>query len=191
MAKANKAAAMPRELAFLIRTASIYNSMKARFKEKRNKRGRILRIGRELPFQRYQFQDWVAMKLGGPSGTVQCRYCRKFLTAMDLGVDHVEPVSQGGSLGFDNLDICCDECNRLKGNLTLRTFMWVLDAMMKAGLPGEMTAADRKNLESRLKTGGMQYRGKFVKEKPPILAASSGQKAPSVSLFNQSSDEDF
>lgn len=180
---------MPRTLAFLARTSSLYSAMKQRFSEKRNKVGRIIRIGRELPFTRDQFQNWVAMKLGGTEGAVQCRYCRVWMTALDIGFDHVEPVSQGGGLGLDNLDACCDACNRLKGNLTYRTFMWLIAAMLKAGLPNEMTVADRKNLESRLKTGGMQYRGKFVKEKP--APGSMIPKEPAKSLFQSAPDDDF
>ena len=188
MSRIPKVPEMPRVQAFLARTSQIYAAMKQRFREKRNKRGRIIRIGRELPFERDQFQNWVSMKLGGPGGAVQCRYCRKWLTALDIGFDHVEPVSQGGSLDLGNLDACCDQCNRLKGNLTYATFMWLMDAMLKAGLPGQMTVADRKNLESRLKTGGMQYRGKFVKEKP---AASPLPRESAKALFQQPAEDDF
>lgn len=188
MTRVPKPPEMPRQMAFLARTSQIYSAMKQRFREKRNKRGKIIRIGRELPFERDQFQNWVAMKLGGPGGAVQCRYCRKWMTALDVGFDHIEPVSQGGDIGLPNLDACCDPCNRLKGNLSYATFMRLFEWIQKAGLPGEMTLADRKNLESRLKTGGMQYRGKFVKDKPkePVIRSE-----PDKSLFQKAAEDDF
>lgn len=163
--------------------------MKERFKEKRNKKGRILRIGRVLPFTREQFEKWVWGKLGGPNGAASCRYCKTMMTALDMGFDHVDPVSQGGSIGLDNLDLCCQECNRLKGNLSCATFMWLLSAMEKAGLPNQMTVADRKSLEMRLKSGGMSYRGKFVKAKTESVTKQLGE--PSKSLFASDGDDDF
>jgi 5-methylcytosine-specific restriction endonuclease McrA len=159
---------MPREKAFEERMYSLYSSMKARFKEKRNKRGKIIRIGRELPFDCLDFKVWAEKKLGGKAGAVQCRYCRTWLTALDVGFDHLEPVSQGGSLGLDNLDACCKTCNNLKGNLTYATFMWLFGELQLAGLPTHMTVADRKNLESRLKTGGVQYKYGRDKKKPAV-----------------------
>ena len=112
MTRVAKPPAMPLELAFLSRTSQIYSAMKARFKEKRNKRGKIIRVGRELPFDRVQFQDWMLGELGGnPSGTCKCEYCTQPLDAMNFMVDHIMPIAQGGTLGFDNLAPACGESN--------------------------------------------------------------------------------
>lgn len=166
-----KAEMMPREQAFETRMYQLYQAMKQRFKERRNKRGRVTQIGRDIPFDCIAFKDWVEKLLGGKSGAVQCNYCKVWMTALDIGFDHINPVSQGGSLNFDNLCACCKTCNNLKGNLTYATFMWLFNALQAAGLPGSMTVADRKNIESRLKTGGRQY---SFSRKPPAVT----QKEP-------------
>ena len=168
MTRVAKPPEMPRAEAFNVRAYQTFNKFRERVKEKRNKRGKIIRIGRVLPFDALAFKGWMLGVLGGtPDGAVQCRYCKVWLTALDVGFDHVEPMSQGGGLDFSNLAPCCNPCNRLKGGLSYSTFIWLLDEMNCAGLPSHMTVADRKNLESRLKTGGMQYRGKSAEKKKP------------------------
>lgn len=190
MTRVAKPLGMPLEIAFLSRTSQIYSAMKARFKEKRNKRNKIIRVGRELPFSRMDFQDWMLKELGGnPNGTCRCEYCNIPLDAMNFTVDHRDPVSQDGELGLHNLAPACGPCQKLKGKLSRKTFAWLVKALESAGRGEEaMTVADRTDLERRLKSGGMQYRGKFVKEKP---------KGPSIpresrdTLFQNAPEDDF
>lgn len=33
-----------------------------------------------------------------------------------LTIDHIVPISKGGKHGLYNLQVCCNECNKLKGN---------------------------------------------------------------------------
>lgn len=47
-----------------------------------------------------------------------CYYCREELYGQ-YDVDHVIPLSRGGSNGVDNLVIACAFCNRSKGNKLL------------------------------------------------------------------------
>ena len=167
---------MPRAEAFMKRTSVIYYSMVKRFAERRNKRGRIIRIGRQLPFTLAMFRDWVSDQLGGtPEGATRCRYCGRFLTAMDMQCDHVHPVEQDGSLALENLAPCCAMCNRLKGSLTEATFLGLLSWLRCIG-PGTtqlpaMTAHDAKDLERRLKGGGVYFRGRPNKSaSEPVLS---------------------
>lgn len=44
-----------------------------------------------------------------------CVYCGRRPPEVRLHVDHVTPVSQGGSNGIDNLRTACDRCNLGKG----------------------------------------------------------------------------
>jgi 5-methylcytosine-specific restriction endonuclease McrA len=183
---------MPRDEAFMKRTLTIYWSMVKRFAEKRNKNGRVIRVGRALGFDLPTFREWLIGKLGGSmDGVTKCRYCQIFLTAMDVQFDHVDPIEQGGELGLSNLDACCGDCNRLKGALTPQTFAYLLLWLRWIG-PGEarllpMTEYDRRDLERRLKSGGGFFRQKAGKEK----AAAQNPPPPEPNSLIASELDDF
>ncbi len=46
----------------------------------------------------------------------KCCYCGTVLTRKNMHVDHIVPVSAGGSNGRDNLQILCGYCNRCKAD---------------------------------------------------------------------------
>jgi hypothetical protein len=46
----------------------------------------------------------------------QCQYCGQFPPKVILEIDHVHPVSKGGSNDIDNLLTACFDCNRGKSN---------------------------------------------------------------------------
>ena len=50
----------------------------------------------------------------------RCRYCG---TDERLGMDHMIPLSRGGSAWPSNLVPCCNRCNRSKGDKTFFEFM--------------------------------------------------------------------
>lgn len=102
---------------FTQKSGDLYDSMVQRFKEKRDKNDRVTRIGRELPFDKARFRQWLLAKLGGSGGVVKCLYCAEFLSIDTLTIDHREPVKQGGSLGLENLDLVCDQDNQQKGGM--------------------------------------------------------------------------
>jgi 5-methylcytosine-specific restriction endonuclease McrA len=61
-----------------------------------------------------------------------CRYCKK---TMDLGtwsLDHVIPLSRGGSPNYENTQLICSSCNKAKGNLTGPEFQILLDKLEEA-----------------------------------------------------------
>jgi 5-methylcytosine-specific restriction endonuclease McrA len=43
-----------------------------------------------------------------------CAYCNKKLTRSQISVDHITPVSKGGTNDLSNLAISCRECNSSK-----------------------------------------------------------------------------
>lgn len=48
-----------------------------------------------------------------------CRYCSRSAPDVELHVDHVKPVSKGGTDDLDNLVASCNECNLGKSNSTI------------------------------------------------------------------------
>jgi 5-methylcytosine-specific restriction endonuclease McrA len=119
------------ESQFMARSLSIYRNMVARFTEKRNRRGRVTRIGRTVPFTLKEFREWLALQLGGSSGVRKCEYCSTYVSAADLAVDHRTPPHRGGSLGFDNLAIVCKQSNDEKGSMTAAGYVAMRDWMLR------------------------------------------------------------
>lgn len=107
------------ERRFTKRSGILFDSMAKRFREKKSeKTGRILRIGRELEFGKDEFRQWLGRQLGGENGVAHCPYCQTtWVSIDDLTIDHNVPVSRGGSLGLDNLVVCCEPCNQAKGEV--------------------------------------------------------------------------
>lgn len=70
--------------------------------------------------------DEVKAKTGG-----QCYYCGEVLNG-EFDVDHMHPVSKGGTSRPENLVPACKHCNQSKNNLTIeqfrryRTMMWAV-----------------------------------------------------------------
>jgi 5-methylcytosine-specific restriction endonuclease McrA len=46
----------------------------------------------------------------------KCTYCRKQLTRFSATIDHIQPVSKGGTNAMDNLVTACLHCNSSRGN---------------------------------------------------------------------------
>ena len=51
----------------------------------------------------------------------KCRYCGKQPPAVTLVIDHIVPVSRGGTNNIDNLAVSCEDCNNGKGAVELET----------------------------------------------------------------------
>lgn len=52
-----------------------------------------------------------------------CCYCGAAAPSVRLHVDHVIPVSQGGTDAIDNLATSCEQCNLGKGQVTVDQFI--------------------------------------------------------------------
>ena len=46
----------------------------------------------------------------------KCAICGKPVMFSKMTVDHIKPISQGGTNDFGNLQLACHSCNRLKNN---------------------------------------------------------------------------
>ena len=47
-----------------------------------------------------------------------CHYCGKTMHPREKTLDHVTPLSRGGSHTIGNVVVCCWPCNEAKGNRT-------------------------------------------------------------------------
>ncbi|MCL4523859.1 MAG: HNH endonuclease [Acidobacteria bacterium] len=56
----------------------------------------------------------------------RCFYCRQPLRRATLTLDHLEPLSGGGSTRMENLVSCCDQCNRDKSTGNALRFLYTL-----------------------------------------------------------------
>jgi hypothetical protein len=59
----------------------------------------------------------------------RCFYCRKRLEITELHVDHLEPISAGGSTRMENSVACCERCNREKGPAHASRYLYMLYRM--------------------------------------------------------------
>jgi 5-methylcytosine-specific restriction endonuclease McrA len=48
----------------------------------------------------------------------KCYFCRDTITIDSIEVDHLTPISKGGTNEYANLAACCARCNKAKGNRT-------------------------------------------------------------------------
>lgn len=142
---------MPLDQAFHTRSYSIYKAMQQRFREKRDRRGTLRQVGRELPFSLGEFRDWLRVWFGGDvQACIRCAYCPAAIDAMTFRVDHDRPIKRGGRLDLDNLNLCCDTCNREKGELTAGEYLELVKSLDRLLKQGHLGPAGYKDLRKRL-----------------------------------------
>lgn len=56
-------------------------------------------------------------------GDCKCYLCGKELMLSDMTLDHVVPLSKGGTDCLENIRPCCKECNTWKGNSLMQEFI--------------------------------------------------------------------
>ena len=67
-----------------------------------------------MSYSRQQLQA-IFQKTDGRCGVCGCQHVMAGYPR-DWEVDHIYPVSRGGNDDIDNLQVCCVECNRDKGD---------------------------------------------------------------------------
>lgn len=51
-----------------------------------------------------------------------CFYCNIALTKLTRSLEHLQPLTRGGTNGYHNLTLSCKDCNLVKGDLTVAEF---------------------------------------------------------------------
>jgi hypothetical protein len=55
-----------------------------------------------------------------------CPYCQGQLTPADFALDYKNPIARGGKFTFKNLQVCCADCQLLKGALDAQEYVELL-----------------------------------------------------------------
>jgi 5-methylcytosine-specific restriction endonuclease McrA len=76
-----------------------------------------------------------------------CRYCQQAWLPKDFEIDHVVPVSRGGSFNLQNLAVAHGGCNRAKHTLLEESFHRLMTFL------GSLPTDDAQNIWMRLKAG--------------------------------------
>jgi 5-methylcytosine-specific restriction endonuclease McrA len=170
------------------RIDKVYSAMQTRAKPKLFKAGkrkgeiRVKGID-TLPFTKQQLWEHILRQLG--PGVVACPYCVEIGRAPSLislatcVLDHVVPITHGGTWLLDNLRCVCADCNNEKGKLSYAFFIGIMAAAEKWTAGGDATTAkrDRAAFHACLRTHGVSMRMKFGLKKPDGLPAPAAQNA--------------
>ena len=68
---------------------------------------------------RIQFNDFQKKSVYAKSNG-KCAICGKPVKFKKMTIDHITPLSRGGTNNYDNLQLACLSCNRLKSNLIMQ-----------------------------------------------------------------------
>lgn len=181
------------EKALKERIFGLYYRMKTRARPKcwkTGKRAGHIRVPglAELPFTREQLWRHVVSQV--PLGTlIRCPYCEligRNASLIDLTncvLDHVVPLARGGTWTLENIRCVCDDCNRLKGKLTLEFYIALMSAVEKWA-----DQYDRANLYACLRTHGVALQAqRFGRTKPANALPAPPQDTLAMNLM----DDDF
>jgi 5-methylcytosine-specific restriction endonuclease McrA len=151
---------------FLRRTSDQFRSMARRVSELTDKRGRLIRVGRTLPFTLPEYRGWVLKQLrGAEEGCGLCAYCKRWIDAGTLVPDHKDPLARGGSLALDNLAPSCAPCNHRKGKMSAAGFEYLLACAAKLSEPDRTDLMQRLEIAVQL-AAQRRWQGRKPKQKP-------------------------
>jgi len=77
-----------------------------------------------------------------------CKYCGRQMDINNLVIDHIIPISKGGTSNIDNLQVICKSSNAMKGSLDNDNFKLLLE-WLNTEAPEEL----KKDLSIRLARG--------------------------------------
>ena len=70
---------------------------------------------RKNRMKQLRINNKIKKRLWGDKVFALCRYCRFGFLVSDLTVEHIIPLSFGGSDEDDNVDLACKPCNHTRG----------------------------------------------------------------------------
>jgi hypothetical protein len=103
-----------------------------------------------LPFTRAEFRAWLAEQTTtGPQmyDVWSCYLCGRPVFQESISIDHVTPFAQGGRSTLGNLSVCCVNCNRAKGALSLGAYRSLKSAV------GILSAQEQRYFWTRWSAG--------------------------------------
>lgn len=171
---------------FKERARSLYESLRSRTREKKNKNGRITRKGYELPFSMEEFRAWLLATFHSEDAPIQDKYTGEWITLYTCSMDHEIPLRRGGSPGLENLCPLAPANNNCKGKLTPDEFRFFRQCMHDmAARFGNTPVAD---ITSRMEkaTALAQQVNRFVarantqKAQPSMPPARAAVRLPEV-----------
>lgn len=77
-----------------------------------------------------------------------CYLCHKELPSSEISIDHVKPISHGGTNDPENLDFSCKECNSLKRSQTLETFKPFQEKLLSADKKEQELLNENKSIQN-------------------------------------------
>ena len=103
----------------------------------------------------------------------KCYYCERnfnsdgYLNAGRKTIDHIVPLSKNGLDQKENVVICCQWCNDMKGNLSLNQFFKKIKEVKKTGsvMPIEQLNLIQNNIINLRKNEDYQWVKRFSEKK--------------------------
>lgn len=97
----------------------------------------------------YRNRKEKLMALGGPTRKKKtisiiardgdtCHYCHVVLTNDSRTLEHITPLSQGGTSALTNLVLACKKCNQLRADMDYEEFLLILPALLEAREDGNL-----------------------------------------------------
>jgi 5-methylcytosine-specific restriction endonuclease McrA len=155
---------------FMALTLQRYRAMTVRFAERKDKRDRVYRYAKQIPFTLEGYRSWCMEQLGGSEeGTCRCAYCGCPLDIVTMVTEHRTPPNRGGSLAFDNLCTSCDACNQKKGGALADSWLFLKKCL------DQLPESCRRDFERRLQmavkmAAGSRWRNsqRFKNKQPAV-----------------------
>lgn len=109
---------------------------------------------RDRMANRIQFNDFqkksVYAKCNG-----KCAICGKPVKFKKMTIDHIMPLSRGGTNDIKNLQLACKRCNSMKSNMTMDDMMGQISEILKYNRKRKLI--EKRNRTSRMRPKVVQY----------------------------------
>ena len=80
-----------------------------------------------------------------------CGICGRFVPPDCFTIDHIIPISKGGTYNYDNLQCCCKKCNQLKDDALPDDFFKVILDVVDFQISGKNNKKMKKGLKKLYK----------------------------------------